>query len=311
MVKRAAWINSPAIPKGLKPPEWSTHLSLEFMTRNNIGAAILSLSAPATEFMKDKKEAASLAREVNEYAASIRDRHPHKFGFFATLPSPDDTSGCLEEIDYALNVLKAEGVTLLTSYGKNYLGNPEFRPIWDELDRRNAVIFVHPTMNPAGGALETPYVPQPLVDFPHETTRTAVHLIVSNTVRDHPNCKIILSHGGGTLPYMATRVANMCADCNIFPKTAEEFMQEARNFYFDVALTAYDYPLDLLSTFAKPDHILYGSDFPFAREITCAAQIQLLDERARQMTLDEDFSLRRGAALELFPRLLKPSSGEQ
>ena len=309
-MKSAAWTSSPAIPKGLKPPEWSADLSLEFMTRNAIGSAILSLSAPATEFVKDKKGAASLAREVNDYAASIRDQHPHRIGFFATLPSLDDTSACLEEIEYTFNVLKADGVTLLTSYGKSYLGTPGFRPIWDDLDSRNAVVFVHPTMSPAGGALETPYVPQPLIDFPHETTRTAIHLIVSNTVRDHPNCKIILSHGGGTLPYMATRVANMSADGKFVTKTAEEFLEEARSFYFDLALTAYSFPLDLLMTFAKPDHILYGSDFPFAREMTSAPQIKFLDERAKQMTEDEDFSIRRGAALKLFPRFCKPSESE-
>ena len=280
------------------------------MARNGIGTAILSLSAPATSFVRDKAEAASMARDVNEYAASIRDHHPSKFGFFATLPSLDDTSACLAEIARVFDVLKADGVTLLTSYGKSYLGSPEFRPIWNELDRRNAVVFVHPTMNLTSGALENPYVPQPLIDFPHETTRTAIHLIVSNTVRDHPNCKVILSHGGGTLPYVATRVAHMAADGKFAEKTAEEFLTEAQSFYFDLALTAYNFPLDLLISFAKPDHILYGSDYPFAREMTSGPQVKFLDDRATEMSDEEDFSIRRGAAMKLFSRLSKRYGGE-
>lgn len=271
------------------------------MNRNGIGATILSLSSPATLFLKDRAESASLCREVNEYVASIRDEQPSRFGFFATLPSLHDTSAALEEVAFAFDVLKAEGVTLMTSYGKSYLGHPDFRPIWEDLNRRGAVVFIHPAANLSAGALEDPYVAPPLVDYPHETTRTAVHLIMSNTVRDNPNCKIILSHGGGTLPYMATRVSHMSSDSGFADKTAELFAEEARRFYYDLALTAFDYPFDLLQKFAQPGHILYGSDFPFARDKTNGTQIAFLNQCA--MTEEAEFSIRRGAALELFPRL--------
>lgn len=284
-------------------PAWSTDLSLDFMNRNGIGTTILSLSAPATAFVRDRAESARLCREVNEYAASVRDQEASRFGFFATLPALDDVSACLDEIAFTFDVLRADGVTLLTSYGKSYLGHPDFRPIWNDLNRRGAVVFIHPTMNLSAGTLENPYVPQPLIDFPHETTRTAVHLIVSNTVRDHPYCKMILSHGGGTLPYVATRVAHMTADGKLGDKTAEEFLEEARSFYYDLALTAYNYPLDLLVKFAQPGHILYGSDFPFAREMTSKPQLAFLDQYG--MSEEVDFSIRRGAALKLFPRLCK------
>lgn len=285
-------------------PAWSTELSLDFMDRNGIGITILSLSAPATAFVKDRAESASLCRQVNEYAASIRDQHPSRFGFFATLPSLDDIPACMEEIAFSFDVLGADGVTLMTSYGKSYLGHVDFRPIWNELNRRGAVVFIHPTINFSAGAIENPYVPPPLIDFPHETTHTAVHLIVSNTVRDFPSCKMILSHGGGTLPYIATRVAHMCADGKFAEKTAEEFIEEARNFYYDLALTAYNYPLELLRDFALRGHILYGSDFPFAREMTSKPQLAFLEQCV--MTEEADYSIRRGAALELFPRLCKP-----
>lgn len=288
----------------MKLPPWSPELSLDLMSRNNTATTILSLSAPAVNFVREEAEAVSLCREINVYAAALRDARPSKFGFFATLPSLHYVSSALAEIAYAFDVLKADGVTLLTTYGKEYLGCPQFRPIWDELNRREAVVFIHPSMNLNGAtALENPHVPQPLIDFPHETTRAAIHLIVSNTVQDHPQCKIILSHGGGTLPYVATRVAHMAEDGAFAAKSAKDFLEEARSFYFDLALTAYDFPLDLLRKFAKPGHILYGSDFPFAREKTSGPQAKFLDGLAAQMAEEEDFSMRRGAALELFPRL--------
>ena len=299
----AVWKDTSGIPKGLKLPEWSPELSLEFMARHAIGTSILSISAPATSIVKDKAEAASLAREINIYAASLRDKHPSKFGFFSTLPSPKDMQACLEEISYCFDVLKADGVTLLTSYNDTYLGHPDFRPLWEDLDRRAAVVFIHPTADIHAGALQEPWFPPPMIDFPHETTRTAVHLIISNTVRDHPNCKIILSHGGGTLPYVATRLAYQSAEMQYMQKSAHDFIEEAKSFYFDLALTSFAYPFDLLLQFAQEDHILYGSDYPFAREKTIGQQTAFLDENGNGKNKDIDHSVRRGAALKLFPRL--------
>ena len=298
-----AWNNASTIPKGLKLPPWSPAISLDFMHRNNIGTTILSLSAPALSIIKDPLEANALCRRINEYAASIRDEHSQRFGFFATIPSPQDgdVSACISEITFALDVLKADGVTLLTSYGGRYLGHPDFRPIWRELDRRAAVVFVHPTMESLGGAIKDPYLPSPILDFPHETTRTAVHLIISRTPRSFPACKIILSHAGGTLPYLATRVAHQSAAVKLIDLSADEFLDDARGFFFDLALSAYEGPLELLLKFARPGHVLYGSDFPFAREVTSKPQLEFL-ERCGMSEVD-DLEVRSGAALRLFPRL--------
>ena len=273
------------------------------MARNAIGTSILSVSAPALTIIKDKAEAASLAREINEYAASLRDEYPSKFGFFISLPSLDDMPGCLEEIKYGFDVLKADGVMLLTSYGKRYLGYPDFRPLWKELDRRAAVVFIHPTADFHGGGLKEPWFPPPLLDFPHETTRTAVHLIISNTVRDHSNCKIILSHGGGTLPYVASRLAYQTAEMQYIQKSAEEFIDEAKSFYFDLAFTSFTYPFDLLLQFARKDHILFGSDYPFVGQKTMTRQAACLETEENRANDGVKCSVRRGAALKLFPRL--------
>lgn len=209
---------------------------------------------------------------------------------------------CLDEVAYSFDVLKADGVTLLISYNGQYLGHPAFRPLWDELDRRAAVDFIHPSSDIHAGVLKEPWLPPPMIDFPHETTRTAVHLIIADTVRDHPNCKIILSHGGGTLPYMATRIAYQLEEAGFMQKSAAEFMEEARGFYFDLALTGYSYPLDVLQKFAEKDHILYGSDFPFARKKTVERQRVFLDEIS-QMGEVNYLSVKRGAAQKLFPAI--------
>ena len=279
------------------------------MERNHIKASILSLSAPGMAFIKDKEEEAALCRYVNDYGAALRDQNPEKLGFFATLPDLGETKTCIDEIAYALDTLKADGITLLTSYGGRYLGHPDFKPIWHELNRRKAVVFIHPTLESMTGSIASPWLPPPIIDFPHETTRTAVHLVISNTVRENRDCRIILSHAGGTLPFIATRIAHQSADLQYVGKSADEFLEDARSFYFDLALSTYDDPLDLLVRFARPDRILYGSDFPFAREGTVAPQLALLDRKA--LPDDVRTSIMSGAALKLFPRFGEQSVDEE
>ncbi|KAF4631452.1 hypothetical protein G7Y89_g6678 [Cudoniella acicularis] len=268
----------------------------------NIGTAILSLTTPGCTFLSGPA-AASLAREVNESAAAIRDADPSHFGFFAALPPLlEDVSATLAEIAYALDVLKADGVALYTRDGKGhtYLGHPDLMPIWAELERRRAVVFVHPT-HTVDTQLLNPRLPQPMIDFPHETTRAAVDLIVNNRIREHPHCNIILSHAGGTLPYLATRAAEMLPDYGLSEKTAEEFMEDAREFYHDLALSGNKYTLGLLTKFAREDHILFGSDFPPAPEKTIRTYTTNLEEF--ELSDSCRYEIDRGNALRLFPRL--------
>ena len=297
-----AWDDNPALSRGLKLPPWSLDQSIEFMGRNNISATILSLGAPATSKGKDSAEAASFCKEINDYTASLRDQHPSQFGFFATLPSLEDTQACIDGIRYSLEVLKADGINLLTSYGGKYLGHPDFRPVWDELNRHAAVVFIHPSFETMEGAIKEPQpLPSPVFDWTHETTRTAVHLITTDTFRTHRECKIILSHGGGTLPYIANRAANLSARLGLMDKSAEEFLDEAKSFYFDLAFAGYEEPLQLLLDFARSGHVLYGSDYPFGLEQELACQLQNIDQALQKR---EDAPLiARDAALELFPRL--------
>ncbi|KAL8662410.1 MAG: hypothetical protein Q9202_004731 [Teloschistes flavicans] len=309
-----AWNASSSVPRGLVIPSWSPSQALRCIQENDISSAILSLSAPALTIVQDKAEAATLAREINSYAASLRDLYPTRFGFLITLPSLTDVPACLSEIEYGFDHLSADGITLLTCYNGRYLGHPDFRPLWEELNKRSAVVFVHPAQGLVPPISE-PAIPGPILDFPHETTRSAVSMIIGNVVHDYPNLKIILSHAGGTLPYMATRIASQAGGTPFLGnKTAEAFLNEAKTFYYDLALSAFEGPFDLLRKFARRGHILYGSDFPFAKQQSISAQAKFVKDVTS--TLDdtggtnsraenEGWEIRRGNALRLFPRLAR------
>jgi predicted TIM-barrel fold metal-dependent hydrolase len=240
------------------------------MAANGIRKAILSVIAPGAPIVPDIVGGRALAREINEYAAQLRDEDSNSFGFFASLPSLLDVEGTLAEIEYALDVLKADGVTLFTRYGDgtHYLGHSAFEPIWSALDARSAVVFIHPT-HQVNATPISPQVLQPLIDYPHETTRTAVDLIASNITRRFPNVKRILSHAGGSLPYLISRVA-MISDASDdttrggFRKTGAEVREDFRSFYYDLALSTDPAVLDMLLQLVPHDRIVYGTFTLFA-----------------------------------------------
>lgn len=126
-------------------------------------------------------------------------------------------------------------------------------------------------------AIKNPWIPRPFCDWTHETARAAMLLVLSNTMRDNKDCKVILSHGGGLLPYVANRVANLSAGMMAGGKPAEVFLGEAKSFYFDLAFAAYDPLLELLQRIARPDHILFGSDYPFIYDATVQQQHGVLN----------------------------------
>lgn len=248
-----------------------------------------------------------LAREMNEEAAKMRDTNPGQYGFFASLPSLLEEDDAINEISYCLDVLEADGVTLFTRYGSDnhYLGHADFTRVWSALNDRNAVVFIHPT-HAVDTHLVNDCLPQPMIDYPHETTRTAVDLIMSRTLRNNPKCKIILSHAGGTLPYLAPRPAMMLPHTPFHTGiSAEEFLEDARSFYFDLALSGTSVQLHALLDFAKPGHILYGSDFPYAPSATIEQMTETLDTFTSHSRAKELVKAIKANGLKLFPRFEK------
>lgn len=258
-------------PGGWPTPRWSPSSSRMIMKHLGVQSAILSVTAPGACIVQDPEAQAALARRLNEYAAGIRDEDHHGFGFFASLPDITNTTAALAEITHAFDTLGADGVTLFTRYGPNatYLGNPVLEPIWQELDRRAATVFVHPT-HPVDTTKVNEYLALPLIDYPHETTRAAMDMITSRTLKKFPNVKVILSHAGGTLPFLASRMLTplrrtpgMVASW-MAGTTHDEAAQALRSFYYDVALSTSPHVLRTLLEVVSEDHIVYGSDFPYA-----------------------------------------------
>ncbi|KAF2182324.1 amidohydrolase 2 [Zopfia rhizophila CBS 207.26] len=296
-------------PSGWPTPSWSSTSSELLMKRLGIQTAILSVTAPGA-CITTGQASFDLAQKLNEFGASLRHAQPEKFGFFASLPSLLETEAALAELAYALDTLHADGITLFTRYGEDntYLGHPSVEPIWAELNRRKAVVFIHPTHSVDTNKVN-PKMPQPLIDYPHETTRTAMDMITMRTRSKYPNCTVILSHAGGALPYLIGRVMtplkrtpDLAADM-ILGTTEKGAMEEFRSFHFDLALSTSKSVPKMVLNVIPHDHILYGTDFPYAPP---PAYPSFLEELENFKMPDElRGRINFGNARALFPRLRK------
>jgi predicted TIM-barrel fold metal-dependent hydrolase len=255
-------------------PDWSVEATLRMMEEREIEKAIMSVSAPGVHpnpSKRDDEAGRMMAREVNEFTARGVQDHPARFGFFAMLPLPD-VDGALAELEHAFDRLGADGVVLLGSTHGEYLGSPQHDELFAELERRRAVVFVHPNV-PLGPGVQG--IPPFAVDFLLDTTRAAYRLVQSEVPRRFPNVKIILSHAGGFVPYASYRLAiSLSADGKrAFPEVVEDF----RSFYFDTAISGTPAALPSLLAFAKPGHVVYGSDWPFLPAPAIAGFTAMLD----------------------------------
>ncbi len=263
-------------PDGIRAvPKWSEEHALATMDRLDVELAILSISSPGVHF-GDDAAAALLARQVNEEAASLRQRHPGRFGSFASLPLPD-LDASLAETAHALDTLGAEGVALETNHHGTYLGDPVLEPLWSELSARNAVVFVHPTTAHCGEHLALGY-PRPMLEFMFETTRSITDLVLSGVLERHPGLQLLVPHAGAALPVLAARVELLLP--LLAPPggpTPPSLRAALRRLHFDLAGAPVDELLTALLSVADPNKLHYGSDFPFTPADTCAALAQQLD----------------------------------
>jgi predicted TIM-barrel fold metal-dependent hydrolase len=291
----AAWLRSRGQAAGGLPiPEWSPEAALALMDKLRVQTSILSVSTPGVH-LGDDAEARDWARRVNEYAAEVVRRAPDRFGFFATLCLPD-VQGALDELAYAFDRLHADGVILLANCRGTYLGDARFDPVFDELNRRKAVVFIHPTQPP--GLESLPGIPTFVADFLLDTTRAALRLGASGTLDRCPDLKLILSHAGGFVPYAAYRIAGAASPTG----NPLDGIQQLKKFYFDIALSGSPTALPSLLAFAPPGHVLFGTDFPYAPEIAATAFTGLYESYTA--TDAQRASIDRGAAETLFPTRL-------
>ena len=278
----AAW-------KGYSPAR-----ALETLDRVGIQTAMLSITAPGVWF-GDAQQAGRLAREMNEYAAArLVSDYKGRFGLFAVLPLPD-VPGSLREIEYAFDTLKADGVGVLTSYGAAFLGDASFTPVLDELNRRKAIVYTHPTDAQCCGNL-IPGVANQMLEYPTDTTRTIVSLIVSEAATKFPDIRFIFSHAGGTITAIAGRVLGQGAAPDVFARPAEpnSRLHHLRRFYYDTAGSANPVAMSALKAMVPVSQILFGTDAPF---FDGAPQVRGL--QASGFTAAELADVERGNALRL------------
>jgi predicted TIM-barrel fold metal-dependent hydrolase len=240
---------------------WSVARTLEDMEQAGVATAILSVTTPQVGFA-DAANARRIARESNEWSAQLAKDHPGRFGSFAMLPM-QDTEGALRELEYALDVLKADGIGLLTSYGDKWLGHPSFTPIMDELNRRKAILYTHPTAANCCRNLQTD-VPPTVIEWGTDTTRTITDIVFSGTAARCPDLRFIFSHAGGTLPFLAERLIKMpVLDPKLAVRVPKGVLHELKRFYYDTAWSAHPMALASLTRLVEVSQILFGSDYPY------------------------------------------------
>ncbi|MFJ4654746.1 amidohydrolase family protein [Nocardia sp. NPDC088792] len=287
---------------GIAPPVWTREGALSFLDDAGIDIAVTSISTPGVH-LGDDAAARGLARRCNEFAAGLIRDHPDRYAGFACLPLPD-VEGALAELSYALDVLELDGVILFSNSRGIYLGDPLCTPIFEELQRRRAVVFVHPNPSPDSSG-HTSILPDSLIDFPVDTTRAVARLHYSNTFARTPDVKFIFSHAGGAVPFLAGRFAivdamNVVAGAEERGSAADTF----RRVYWDTALSWGDPVLRMLREVVGIDHVVFGSDYPYLRR-DLAVQCRQALESTSELTAAERSSVLSGTALELLPRLAK------
>jgi 6-methylsalicylate decarboxylase len=277
---------------------WSIAKTLDDMDKAGVATSIVSVTTPQVGFV-DAANARRIARESNEWAARLNSDHPGRFGSFAMLPMQDADSA-LREIEYSMDTLKADGIGLLTSYDDKWLGHPSFAPVMDELNRRKAILYTHPTAANCCRNVLTD-VPPTVIEFGTDTTRTITDIVFSGTAARCPDLKFIFSHAGGTLPFLTERLVKMpVLDPKLAPRVPKGVMHELKRFYYDTAWAAHPGALASLTKLVDVSQILLGSDYPYR---TGADNVQGLSEYG--FSTSDLKAIERGNAMRLIPRLNK------
>jgi predicted TIM-barrel fold metal-dependent hydrolase len=272
---------------------------IEDMDREGVAASILSCTSPGVWFGKPE-ETRGLAREMNEFGARAVSDHKGQLGLFAVLPLPT-IEDSLREIEYAFDTLKADGVGLLTSYGNHWLGDATFRPVFDELNRRRAVVYAHPIDASCCQDIQ-PEVNPPTIEYNTDTSRTIFSLIVNDAATRYAGIRFIFSHAGGTMPSLVQRFGigapDTIADILAHPAEPNSRLFHLRRFYYDTAQSTNPVQMQGLKLIAGAQQIVLGTDYPFG---SAAKHLQGLEKCG--FTDAELQGIRRTNAVRLFPRL--------
>ncbi len=278
---------------GLQGPQrdWSIPKAIEELDKNKIATGVLSISTPGVWF-GEPGEARRIARTCNEFGARMVADHPGRFGLFAAMPMPD-VDGTLSEIAYALDVLKADGIGFMTSYGDKWPGDPMFKPVFEELDRRKAVAYFHPLAPNCCGSL-IPGVSGSPLEYPYDTGRAAVSLLVNGTLARHRGIKWLFSHAGAAIPVLAGRIGNVVRARKDVAQIAPDGVErELQRLNYDTANSAYAPTMAALMAFVPATQILFGTDYPyFGIDANLAGLAKINIAAADRRAIERDNALR-------------------
>ena len=274
-------------------PKWSVSMSLEDMDKAGVATSIVSIINPGPWYGTIDEETRKLARDCNEYCAQLGRDHPGRFRFFAAIPLPD-AEGSLREIEYALDTLKAEGIALWTSYTGKYLGDASFEPVYQELNRRKAVVYTHPGV-PECCANVVPGVPPSVIEYATDTTRTVAGMFFdkAGVGYKYPDIRWIWSHSGGTIPFLTSRLVEQAERRKL--KDPVPYLQK---FYYEVGQGNTPGQLAALTKLVAISQVLFGSDFPYrdAKEAVDGVT-------AYKFSAADQLAIDNGNALKMFPNI--------
>ena len=250
-------------PAARMPPplkNWTPERSIETMDEGGVDLSLTSITLPGLWF-GDLAKARRMARMCNDYAAQLRSDYPGRFGMFVNMPLPD-VDGSLAEIEYGMDQLDADGVVLFTSYGDVWLGDPAYDAVYEELNRRKAVVYTHP-MTPHCCANILPGIPDSVIEYQTDTSRAIARVVFGGMAAKYPDIRFIWSHGGGTMPFLVERYIKL----GELPESAEAvpggFLAVAGKFFYDTAQVVNEAAMLALRSVASADNIVFGTDFPF------------------------------------------------
>jgi predicted TIM-barrel fold metal-dependent hydrolase len=283
-------------------PSWDVGAHLELMDQWGVRTSVLSISSPGVHF-GDDQAARALAREVNEFGAQTVREHPSRFGHFASLPLPD-VSGSIEEAGYALEELGSYGLAIETNAAGSYLGDQRYERLWTELDKRRAVVFVHPTSPQCADAVSLGR-PRPMLEFIFDSTRAVSDMVFSGVLERYPHIQWIFTHGGGALPLLADRLELFRTVFMGGDPSEASVPEQVGRLWFDMAGTPFPNQVPALVKAFGTERLLYGSDYCWTPAGGTAAQIRSIDS-ATQPEGDSWRALTTRNALRIMPKLEAP-----
>jgi len=284
---------------------WTADGAVEACDKAGVDFAVASISTPGVWY-GDVALGRKLSRQWNEAAAQTVHDHPTRFGFFAPVPLPD-IDGSLQEIDYAYGTLHADGINFLSNYQGKWLGDPSFTPVMQELDRRKALVYVHPTFSPCCTTNMVPGLVAPILEFPYDTARTIVSLVTSGATTRFSNIRFIFSHGGGALTGIYGRIEGLGNAPAFKDKVPAGMHAELGKLYYDTASLSAVSTLPALLKIVPSTQVLLGSDYPLAGAPPTNVMIKRAVDEFEAMKPSPELkeAVERGNALRLVPRVAK------